>query len=47
MRKIPSAMKIEAKTRIMISFSNNIRKPIAINAIPIFKRRFELCPFIL
>ena len=40
-RKIPKAMNIEAKIRIIISFNNRMSKPIKINATPIFKRRFE------
>ena len=39
-RKIPKAMNIEAKIRIIISFNNKISKPIKINTIPIFRRRF-------
>ena len=46
-RKIPNAMKIEARTRIIISLNNKTRKPIKINTIPIFRRRFELCDFML
>ena len=46
-RKIPKAINIEAKIRIIISFNNRMSKPININAIPIFKRRLEPWPFIL
>ena len=46
-RKIPKAMNIEAKIRIIISFNNKISKPIKFNTIPIFRRRFGPWPFML